>query len=255
MANSLQIGTSNVVAGLGTFSYTVPGTGGTAEVTDVTTVADVADSLNNTYFNLYSARDVTAYYVWYNTGAGVDPAIVGKTGIEVVITTGDTANAVATATRAALTAVADFVITGATNHAIVTNASVGATTDASDGLVPTGFTILVTTQGVTPVPFNSAFITMQIQSTIPRDPGSYLFSSQTSNQDSNLAIAIKQNATTVVSVGGVTPNPTPSQPSIGTGARLLCSGGDILSAVFSSTAAVDAQPNAVKSTVNLFLGA
>lgn len=44
----------------------------------------------------YSAKywtidgDGTNYYVWYNTGASVDPAVAGRTGIEVSITVTDT---------------------------------------------------------------------------------------------------------------------------------------------------------------------
>jgi hypothetical protein len=118
------------------------------EVTSVTTVADVADSLDGAYFILYSATDATKYHVWYNTsgGSATDPAPADSTAIEVAITTGDTATAVATATRSAIDALADFVGTGATDEVIITNADFGSSTDASD--FDTGFTIAVTTPGV-----------------------------------------------------------------------------------------------------------
>lgn len=118
------------------------------EVTSITCVADVTNSLDGTYFFLYSAKDATKYHVWYNTsgGSAVDPAPANSTAIEVAITTNDTATAVATATRNAIDALADFVGTGATTEVIVTNADFGSCTDSSD--VDAGFTITVTTQGV-----------------------------------------------------------------------------------------------------------
>ena len=51
----------------------------------------------------------TDFYVWYNTGASVDPAVAGKTGIEVAILSADTAVQVATKTAAAIN------LTSATN--------------------------------------------------------------------------------------------------------------------------------------------
>lgn len=63
------------------------------EVTLIKNIApDVSGSLNNKYFEIYSAGDATAYYVWLNVGgAGTDPAIGGKTGIEVAVSTNATA--------------------------------------------------------------------------------------------------------------------------------------------------------------------
>lgn len=52
----------------------------------------------------YSAKywlldaDGTNYYVWYNTGASVDPAVAGRTGIEVAITVTDTKAEIVAAT-------------------------------------------------------------------------------------------------------------------------------------------------------------
>lgn len=254
MANSLQIDTNNVVAGLGTFSYTIPGIDGVEESTDITTVADVAGSLNSTFFNVYSALNAVAYYVWYNiNSAGVDPAIVGKTGVMVAAATGATANTIATATRAALTAIPAFVITGATNHVIITNADSGATTNATDGTAATGFSISITAQGVTANPAN-VFLSVNVQSTLPYTSGSYNYSQDTQPVDSALAIAIQLNGVNQVSTGGATANPTPSQPSLGAGCRLQCEAGDVVSVVLSSAAAIDNQPNSIKSSINLYLG-
>jgi hypothetical protein len=119
---------------------------GTQEITEIDTVADVADSLNGKYF-LISSVD-TDYYVWFNTGAGVDPAVAGRTGIEVSIITGETANNVAQKLKNKLsTYLDDFLVEVSTNTVTVTNYSVGSVTDAAD--VDTTFTISVTQQGQT----------------------------------------------------------------------------------------------------------
>ena len=123
------------------------------QVQDVDTVADTAGSLNSTYFLLESMS--TKYYVWYDVSSGgTDPGIAGsadtggRTGVEVDITTGDSADDVATATRSAIGALADFSTGGATNVVTITNAAVGDVPDAKDGTAATGFTFDVpTTQG------------------------------------------------------------------------------------------------------------
>jgi len=56
--------------------------------------------LSADYF-LFSSP-TTNFYVWYNTGASVDPAVVGATGIEVDILVGDSAIQVASKTAAAI---------------------------------------------------------------------------------------------------------------------------------------------------------
>lgn len=111
----------------------------------VTTVADVAGSLNSTYFLLNSVT--TYYYIWFNVnGAGVDPALAGKTGVPVALATGATANAVATAIAAQLTLLTTLErVAASTNHVyfniLLTGGSAGAGTS--------GFTITnVDTTGV-----------------------------------------------------------------------------------------------------------
>jgi hypothetical protein len=117
---------------------------GLEESSTVTTVADVANSLNNKYF-LISSLD-TDYYVWYNTGAGVDPAISGRTGIQVVIATGATANQVATATFNALVPrIAEWSVSVLANVVTITNTEVGYCTNGSAG--NSGFTVSVVTDG------------------------------------------------------------------------------------------------------------
>lgn len=117
-----------------------------AEITSVTTTADVADALNGKYFLINSPT--VSYYVWYKTSGGVetDPALVGKTGLKVTVTTGDTANAVATATALVLNAHAAFVAPAPGAAIItVTNAVAGVAVDA--GVGTSGFTISTSDQG------------------------------------------------------------------------------------------------------------
>jgi len=117
------------------------------EVTYIDTVADSSGSLNNKYFFIYSATDATKYHVWYNVSSGgTDPAPAGSTPIVVAISTGATANTVASATQTVLDPLADFVASVGTNRVTVTNANFGSCTDASN--FNAGFTIMVNTQGV-----------------------------------------------------------------------------------------------------------
>lgn len=129
------------------------------QVQTVATVADVAGSLNSTYFLVSSINAITHlqknFYVWYDDGAGVDPAVPGKTGVQVVYADDDSANTIATLTRAALNALTnDFVVTGATNQVIITLLSAGPVTVAADGTAATGFGFTNTNPGITPTTIN-----------------------------------------------------------------------------------------------------
>ena len=124
------------------------GSVGTAqpEITTVTCVADVAGSLNNKYFYINSALDAVEYYVWMNVNAaGTDPAIAGKTGVEITLATSASASTVAAAVAAALDALGGFGAVDAGAVVTVTNAVNGSTTDAS--AETSGFTLAVTQQG------------------------------------------------------------------------------------------------------------
>ncbi len=127
---------------------------GIAERSNVVCFADVSGNLNNKYFYLYSANNATEYYVWYNVASGgTDPAVPGKTGIEVAISTNDNANTIGAATRAAINSVAgtDFTATDLTGTVTITNDLGGACTDLADAISPngTGFAFSVTRQGAT----------------------------------------------------------------------------------------------------------
>jgi len=118
-----------------------------AEVTDVTAVADVGGSLNNKYFYINSAYDDTEYYVWINVASGgTDPAIPGKTGIEVAISTNATAADIGGQLRSDINAVADFTTGGSGSLCTVTCVDSGSVSPPSDAGT-TGFTINVTTAG------------------------------------------------------------------------------------------------------------
>lgn len=61
-------------------------------------VADISGSLNNKYFQIYSAPDEQAYHVWFNVdGLGVDPAPANSLPIQVSINSNDPGLVVATA--------------------------------------------------------------------------------------------------------------------------------------------------------------
>lgn len=132
---------------------------GRGQKTKVVTVADATSSLNDTYFELELASPTEsnkdakkAVYVWINVGgAGTDPALSGKTGVEVTIAADDTAAAVATAIKTALEA-ADLAELREcwienNNELFVWGKFFGKCTDAADGASATGFTITTADAG------------------------------------------------------------------------------------------------------------
>jgi hypothetical protein len=120
----------------------------TAMVQTITCVADVADSLDGNYFFLYNSAG-TKFHVWYNTsgGSATDPAPAGSTAAVVAITTGATANAVATATELVIEALTGFDSTVSANVITVTQTTVGYAPIGHD--VDSGFTIALVTEGDT----------------------------------------------------------------------------------------------------------
>jgi hypothetical protein len=113
--------------------------------TTITVTADVGGSLNNTYFMIYSARNATAYYVWYNVGGlGTDPNIADATGIEITIQPNDYKQVVGLATKQAINANDDFTVTSANETLFIENVNKGFCDETVDN--NTGFTFS-TTQG------------------------------------------------------------------------------------------------------------
>lgn len=121
------------------------------EITDLK-VGTAATISSNQYFFIHSAADSRNYYVWFNKdGTGVDPTpLAGYTGIEVPISTGQTANQVAIALAAELSTIDyhnDFTAVVRpipnTDTVRVTNNSSGITAAASNFNVGAPFTITV----------------------------------------------------------------------------------------------------------------
>lgn len=111
----------------------------TALIQTITTRADVAGNLNNKYF--YISTTTVDYYVWMNVNsAGTDPLVPGKTGVQVNLATGATANDVGDAVAAALDALAFTAPNPAANIITCTNDVAGYAAVAVDSSVATGFT-------------------------------------------------------------------------------------------------------------------
>lgn len=106
--------------------------------------AGVASNLNNSYMTFSETANAVNYYAWFNINSeGTDPALAGKTAIAVTGAASITANDLATAARAAIDLAigATIVISGATNHIILTNSTRGTCTATANGAVSPGFTI------------------------------------------------------------------------------------------------------------------
>lgn len=118
---------------------------GVSQVTDIQAIADVSASLNSTYF--YIDTPEHEYYAWINVSStGTDPAIDGRTGVEIDINQDDIADDVANAIYTALGALADMTAEVVGDTVTVTNSSSGVVEDAVD--YSTGFTISVITSGI-----------------------------------------------------------------------------------------------------------
>lgn len=128
--------------------------GGSVAVAQVQTIDTVAGgaAVQSSYFLLNSPSE--GYYVWYNIDAGgTDPGLMPgsdlfipagsahpRNSIPVAITSGDTADVVATATRAAINLLPlIFTASGATNEVAVTNVKLGIADAVAEGAVGTGF--------------------------------------------------------------------------------------------------------------------
>lgn len=133
----------------GTQTVTYSFVTGLQEIIDITAVADVADSLNGTYFDLYSAEDATKYRFYYKTSGGADtpPSITTETLVKIYINTGDSDVTVAGKTRDAVNVYGlDFIAIDNTLPTFtVKTVGYGYTSDGSAGT--TGFTLTVTQQG------------------------------------------------------------------------------------------------------------
>jgi hypothetical protein len=124
----------------------------------ITTIENAADVLADTYFELNGFRlaetDSEDYfveelgYIYF----GTDPALTGKTGLEAVINTGDSANEVALAIKTAIDGDADFSarFTATVNGDVlqIRNKHIGSITEEADG--GTGFSFVTDLEGKGP---------------------------------------------------------------------------------------------------------
>lgn len=108
-------------------------------------ISDGVSNLNNQYFLLNSAVDRTEYYVWFDfNSTGVDPAIAGKTGIEVDFTLSDTYEYLMGRISTTIGALDDFT-TEYDAKVFIQTAGIGVTTSTTDG--NSGTTISTITEG------------------------------------------------------------------------------------------------------------
>ena len=121
---------------------------GLPEISTVNTTGQTGASLAGDYFLLRS--DENCYYVWFDDGVAVDPAVPGFDPLPVSVLAGDTAGQVASKLSAAVALNADFGAGVAGNLVTITNVTNAAVTDTNDGT--SGLTLLTTQQGLTADP-------------------------------------------------------------------------------------------------------
>lgn len=125
---------------------------GSRQSSTIQPVADVAGSLNNKYFFISSVNPYQTqknFYVWFDNGGGVDPAVPGKTGVHIVYTNGATAATLGGLIATALAALSsDFASATGTTTVTVMNAVFGPVTQVADGTAPTGFAFATPIPGV-----------------------------------------------------------------------------------------------------------
>jgi hypothetical protein len=113
-------------------------------------LADSSGSLNSTYWT-FTDQAGKNWYVWYNINSlGVDPAVVGATGIEVSAATNAANTVIATDTKNAISVAAPAGITASVTSATVTLTDTTIApiiTPAADGTAATSFTFTITSTG------------------------------------------------------------------------------------------------------------
>lgn len=108
-------------------------------------IQDGVANLNNQYALLYSATDKTEYYIWFDfNSTGTDPAIAGKTGIEIDFTIADSYEDLMSRISTVVGALDDFT-TEYDAKVFIQTAGIGVTTASSD--VDSGSTISTVTTG------------------------------------------------------------------------------------------------------------
>ena len=96
--------------------------------------------------------------------------------------------------------------------------------------------------------------TVQVQCTIPYQAAGSSADSSNTTGGSSLQILVKLDASTLLTLGGASDNPTPTQPSLSGAVTFAATAGQVITVVPSSAAAVDNLPNTVKGVINVFMG-
>jgi len=84
---------------------------GARQCRSITLADDNAGDQEDLYFDLNAISEEYSgieYYVWLDSGTGVDPMIAGKTGIQVVYTAGDSASVIAGLVNTAIDSLPEF---------------------------------------------------------------------------------------------------------------------------------------------------
>src|SRR6056297_1571270 len=209
----------------------------------ITTVADDTGDLNDTYFDLnligYDfAEDL--YYVWLNVNsAGTDPAVSGKTGIEVTAATDAPAATVAAEIKTAIDAADVPAIVSVSGGVVtVTNQVQGAITDETDS-GSTGFTFEVGTVGLSvelgatsgpiEVSYNTETVPIVSNQTASLNAGEILTGSSVEVTMSLIEITKERYDTLVGEVIGDSITPASGTKVSGVGESRLFSSLDLLS--------------------------
>ena len=118
-------------------------------ITQGTELSNDYDVDGNALHLLLDAVGGTLYYLWYNVTDGtftqVDPAVVGRTGIQVDIVKADDNEAIAVKSQVIVDLIGDFGATVSTDTVVITQVATGDVDDAVD--VDANVTIVIATQG------------------------------------------------------------------------------------------------------------
>jgi hypothetical protein len=118
---------------------------GEFEVTGMGIEDVIGNSLDSKYFTLWSANNAEQYYVWFNSGAALDPAPIGMIGIEVAYQSNESKHVLSYRIAKAINNIPDFAAEAHAASVIITNVTHGATNPTLD--IDTGFSIFNLREG------------------------------------------------------------------------------------------------------------
>jgi len=145
--DEMIFGTDFSPANQGIFTVTRSG----EKLQEITRVTCVPGNLitSGNYWLINAAGNTTQYYVWYNVdGAGGDPSLPGKTGVQVNISSSNSSIDVANATYAAINSLsAHFTSVVSNNKVIITTTGFAETIHASVGTMNPLFEVEILQEG------------------------------------------------------------------------------------------------------------